>query len=245
MAREPSLLAGDPAEGHTSKALDQALADLRLRVVAMGGLVVDQVATAARALLNTDQNDARLVLDREERVNDFEQRVDHEAFELMALHQPVAGDLRMARAISRATVEFERAGDEAKKIARFALRLRGGEPQGPVVAVAPFLRHMADLSVDMLRSAVRALDESDVEMARKVQISDAELDREFQAALRQILTLVMEDQRYLKTTIDTVLALKGLERIGDHAKNVAEQVQFILSGADVRHQGNRPVQPSA
>ena len=137
--------------------------------------------------------------------------------------------------ISRATVEFERAGDESKKIARFALRLGEGEPQGPVVAVARYLRHMADLSVDMLRGAVRALDESDAGAGRECRARDAELDREFQAALRQILTLVMEDQRYLKTTIDTVLALKGLERIGDHAKNVAEQVLFMLSGEDVRH----------
>jgi len=81
----------------------------------MGGLVVDQVAAAARALLSADMDAARLVLDREDRVNRFEQRVDHEAFQLIALHQPVAGDLRMARAISRATVEFERAGDESKK----------------------------------------------------------------------------------------------------------------------------------
>lgn len=230
-----TLLQGDPTEGHTSRVFDQALAELRLSVVTMGGLVVDQVAAATRALLTGDLDAARLVLDREDRVNHYEQRVDHDAFQLIALHQPVAGDLRMARAISRATVEFERAGDEAKKIARFALRLGEGEPQGPVVAVARYLRHMADLSVDMLRSAVRALDESDAGMATGVEHRDAELDREFQAALRQILTLVMEDQRYLKTTIDTVLALKGLERIGDHAKNVAEQVRFMLSGEDVRH----------
>jgi phosphate transport system protein len=238
-----TLLQGDPTEGHTSRVFDQALAELRLGVVAMGGLVVDQVAAAARALLTGDLDAARLVLDREDRVNHYEQRVDHDAFQLIALHQPVAGDLRMARAISRATVEFERAGDEAKKIARFALRLGEGEPQGPVVAVSRYLRHMADLSVDMLRGAVRALDESDAEMASRVELRDAELDREFQAALRQILTLVMEDQRYLKTTIDTVLALKGLERIGDHAKNVAEQVRFMLSGEDVRHEGTAGRRP--
>ena len=152
-----TLLQGDPTEGHTSRAFDSALAELRLSVVAMGGLVVDKVAAAARALLSADMDAARLVLDREDRVNRFEQRVDHDAFQLIALHQPVAGDLRMARAISRATVEFERAGDESKKIARFALRLGEGEPQGPVVAVARYLRHMADLSVDMLRDAVGAL----------------------------------------------------------------------------------------
>jgi len=218
----------DPAEGHTSRVLDQALSELRLSVVAMGGLVVDQVALSVRALLDGDPNVARLVLGREERVNRLDQRVDHEAFRLIALHQPVAGDLRMARAISRVTVELERAGDEAKKIARFALRLGEGEPQGPVIAVARYLKHMAALSVDMLRGAVRALDEADADGAIRVQARDDELDGEFQAALRQILTLVMEDQRYLKATIDTVLALKGLERIGDHAKNVAEQVLFML-----------------
>ncbi|HWK50587.1 MAG TPA: phosphate uptake regulator PhoU, partial [Steroidobacter sp.] len=87
----------------------------------------------------------------------------------------------------------------------------------------------------MLRDAVRSLDESDAEMARAVRARDSELDDEFAAALRQILTLAMQDARYLGATIDTVFALKGLERIGDHAKNIAEQVLFVASGEDVRH----------
>jgi phosphate transport system protein len=232
----------DPVEGHTAKAFDAALSELRLQLVAMGGLVIDQVSCATRALLDGDSSLAQLVLSREEKVNELERFVDREAFRLIALHQPVAGDLRMAKAASRITVELERAGDEAKKIAKFAARLASGEPLGPVHAVARYLRHMAELTAGMLRDAVRALDESNPDMARQVSARDAELDSEFDAALRQVLTLVMQDSRYLGATIDTVFALKGLERIGDHAKNIAEQVVFVSSGEDISHKKkNAPV----
>lgn len=225
----------DPVEGHTAKAFDAALSDLRLQIVGMGGLVIDQVSAAVRALLDGDATVADLVLSRENQVNELERFVDREAFRLIALHQPMASDLRMAKAASRITVELERAGDEAKKIAKFAVRVARGEPQGPVLAVARFLRHMAELTTGMLRDAVRSLDESDADMARAVRARDSELDDEFAAALRQILTLAMQDARFLGATIDTVFALKGLERIGDHAKNIAEQVLFVASGEDVRH----------
>ncbi|WP_161828771.1 phosphate signaling complex protein PhoU [Steroidobacter agaridevorans] len=222
-------------EGHTAKAFDAALSDLRLQIVGMGGLVIDQVSAAVRALLDGDAAVADLVLSRENKVNELERFVDREAFRLIALHQPMASDLRMAKAASRITVELERAGDEAKKIAKFAARVATGEPQGPVLAVARFLRHMAELTTGMLRDAVRSLDESNAEMASAVRARDSELDDEFAAALRQILTLAMQDARFLGATIDTVFALKGLERIGDHAKNIAEQVLFVASGEDVRH----------
>ena len=234
------ITTSDPAEGHTAKVLDTALTELRLHVVSMGGLVIDQVSTAVRALLDSDESAARTVLSRESQVNDFEQAVDREAFRLIALHQPMAGDLRMAKAVSRIVVELERAGDEAKKIAKFAGRLATGEPQGPVRAVARYLRHMAELTAGMLRDAVRALDEADPPMARRVSERDAELDAEFAAALRQLLTLAMQDQRFLSATIDTVFALKGLERIGDHAKHIAEQVVFVASGEDVSHRRKAP-----
>jgi phosphate transport system protein len=226
----------DPVEGHTAKAFDAALSELRLQIVGMGGLVIDQVSCAVRALLDNDTRLGDLVLSRERQVNELERVVDREAFRLIALHQPMAGDLRMAKAASRITVELERAGDEAKKIAKFALRQGTGQPLGPVLAVARYLRHMAELTTGMLRDAVRALDESNDDMAGEVRARDSELDAEFAAALRQIMTLAMQDARFLSATIDTVFALKGLERIGDHAKNIAEQVVFIASGEDVRHQ---------
>lgn len=228
--------ASDPVEGHTARVFDVALSELRLHVVMMGGLAIDQVSAAVRALLEGDASLAQTVLSRESRLNEFERNVDRDAFELIALHQPVASDLRMAKAVSRITVELERVGDEAKKIAKFAGRLAMGAPTGPVRAVARYLRNMAELTTGMLREAVRALDETDAELARGVAGRDTELDAEFSAALRQLLTLAMQDQRFFSATIDTVFALKGLERIGDHAKNIAEQVLFVTSGEDVRHQ---------
>lgn len=228
------VMMSDPMEGHTAKAFDGALTELRLHAVSMGGLVIDQVATAVRALLDADSALAQVVLSRETQVNELERAVDREAFKLIALHQPVAGDLRMAMAVARMTVDLERAGDESKKIARFAARMATGEPQGPVRAVARYLNHMAELTTGMLRDAVLALDASDSELARRVRARDSELDAEFAAALRQLLTLAMQDQHFLGVTIDTVFALKGLERIGDHAKNIAEQVLFVASGEDAR-----------
>jgi phosphate transport system protein len=226
----------DPVEGHTAKALDQALAELRLDAVTLGGLVIDQVSVSIDALIHGDESRARLVLSREEQVNRRTRSLDREATEAMARYQPMAGDLRLVKAIWRIAVELERVGDEAKKIARFAVRVSAGEPVGPVAAVAKYLRHMAELSAAMLRNAVRALDETDLELARSVAIRDRELDDEFQRALRQVLTLVMEGEPYIRATIDTVLALKGLERIGDHAKNIAEQVLFLVSGeSTARH----------
>jgi phosphate transport system protein len=170
------------------------------------------------------------VLSREPLVNNFQKTIDHRTFEFIALHPLVAGDLRFTQGLMRATVEMERVGDESKKIARFALRLLNGEPHEPVTLVAQSLRHMAVLGVDMLRMAVRALDESNLQLAQQVIKRDEELDREFEAAMRRVLTLVMEGEPYLRSTIDTVFALKGLERIGDHSKNIAEQVVFMIQG---------------
>ena len=220
----------DPVEGHTSKSVDQSLHGLRLHAVEMGGLVIDQVGAAVRALLERDARLADLVLSRESLVNDYDGRLDRDSLTFIALQQPVANDLRMARAVARAGLELERVGDEAKKIARFALQLGSASAHDPVVAVARYLRHMADLSVAMLRSAVRALDESSASLAQEVLARDVELDREYATALRQVMSFVMQDHQFLKATIDTMFALKGLERVGDHAKNIAEQVLYMVEG---------------
>jgi phosphate transport system protein len=229
VAGRPAAVPADPAR-HTSHVVEQSLAGVRLRAVEMGGLVIDQVATAVRALLERDPGLADVVLSREARVNEYEQLIDRETLTFLALQQPVAGDLRTTRAIARAALDLERVGDEAKKIARFAARVGAVPSHDPVSGVARHLRHMASLAVSMLRSAVRALDESSPELAHSVLASDPELDREFAASLRQLMSFVMEDRQFLKATIDTVFALKGLERIGDHSKNIAEQVLYMVEG---------------
>jgi len=221
--------AGDPAEGHISKTVDQSLVDLRLRAVAMGGLVIDQVASCVRALVEHDAKLAELVLSRETLVNAYDGQLDRDTLTFIALQQPVASDLRMVRAIARAGLELERIGDESKKIARFAQRASGSGAHDPVVAVAPYLRHMAELSVTMLRGAVRAFDEGDAQRAREVLARDRELDAEFATALRQLMSVVMQDQHFIQATIDTVFALKGLDSAKRGQKlriKLTEQFQF-------------------
>ncbi|MFO1407177.1 MAG: phosphate signaling complex protein PhoU [Steroidobacteraceae bacterium] len=219
-----------PGEGHTARAVDQSLAGLRLHAVEMGGLVIDQVGKAVEALLGRDTALAETVLSREAIVNGYDARLDADSLTFIALQQPVANDLRMTRAVARAALELERAGDEAKKIARFAARIGASPGHDPVVAVARHLRHMASLSVSLLRDSVRALDESSPQRARAVLARDRELDAEFADAIRQLMSFVMEDRQFLSATVDTVFALKGLERIGDHAKNIAEQVIYMVEG---------------
>jgi phosphate transport system protein len=218
----------DPTDLHTSSAVDQSVAGLRMHALEMGALVIEQVASAVRALLERDSVLAQAVLARDSRVDAYEKQLDGDSLTFIALQQPVANDLRLARAIVRIGRELERAGDEAKKIARFALSLDSTNEGDPVLAVARHLRHMAALSGSMLRGAVRAADEMDVRLARTVLERDAELDAEFAAALRQVMSYVLQDHRFLRPTIDTIFALKGLERIGDHASNIAEQVLYML-----------------
>jgi len=220
----------DPLEGHTSKTMDQSLTELRTHAVEMGGLVIDQVSSAVKALLERDLRLAELVLSREPLVNDYESRLDRDTLTFIALQQPVASDLRATRAVARVALELERVGDESKKIARFATKAGAASDHDPVVAVARYLRHMAGLSTAMLRSAVRALDEASPALAHEVLALDKELDAEFATAIRQLMSFVMEDHQFLRATIDTIFALKGLERIGDHAKNIAEQVLYMVEG---------------
>jgi phosphate transport system protein len=223
-----SVISNDPVEGHTHKALDFALSELRSVTTSMGGLVINQVSTAVQSLLRGDGVLSAQVLSRESEVNRLHRQINQTAFEVLARHQLMANDLRLVLALRRISHELERAGDEAKKIAAFASRVANGASQGPVATVAAFLRHMADLSTHMLREAVRSLDENDIALAHSARDRDVDLDTEFADALRRVFTLVMEGEPYLRATIDTVFALKGLERIGDHGKNIAEQVMFII-----------------
>ena len=214
-------------EGHTSRVYDQAMLGLRMHLLEMGGLVLAQVTGAVRALLTADVLLAGDILDREQVVNAYAERVDRAAMALIALHQPVAGDLRTIRALTRAAIDLERVGDEAKKLAYLARDIASGSRVTLSNGVRRPLRVMGQVAAAMLHDAVDALDRMNAESAQSVLARDAELDAEFNGALRLLVTEGMEDARSLAGIADAVLALKGIERIGDHAKNVAEQVAFI------------------
>jgi phosphate transport system protein len=210
-------------EGHISRAFDGALAALHIRAVEMGGLVLDQVREAAAAYTEWLVAPAGRVLERELEVNEYNSRINDEQLTLIARRQPVAGDLRAIIGMTKAVAELERAGDEAKKIARTVIA-QGSRP-GP--ATSRDVRHLAQLAVSLLRSALEAFDRLDVALANEVITRDKELDEEYAAGLRRLMTRAMEDPRQVSVALEAAFALKSLERIGDHARNLARHVLSI------------------
>ena len=214
-------------EGHTAKGFDGALTTLHMHVIEMGGLVLDQVREATRAYTEWDSYSAERVIAREPAINAYEARLDDAQLTLIARRQPVASDLKAVIAMSRAVAELERAGDEAKKIARTVLRL-GGRP-GP--ATSRDARHLGQLAVDLLRLSLEAFDVLDDSLAVEVIARDQDLDAEYGAGLRRLLTRAMEDPRHFDVALDAAFVLKSLERIGDHARNLARHLLSIRTAA--------------
>lgn len=210
-------------EGHIARSFDGDLNALHVRVVEMGGLVLDQVRQATEAYTAWDPGPAERVIEREPAVNSYLTRLEEEQLVLIARRQPVASDLKAIVAMSRAVAELERSGDEAKKIARTVLR-HGGRPGA---ATSRDARHLGRLAIDMLHLALQAFDRLDGELALEVIAGDQELDDEYGAGLRRLLTRAMEDPRHFEVTLDAAFVLKSLERIGDHARNLARHLLSI------------------
>lgn len=211
-------------EGHTSRAFDGDLSALHVRAVEMGGLVLLQAREAAAAYTDWQLETASSVLERERQVNGYDQAIDEQALALIARRQPVASDLRAVLAMSKIIAEFERAGDESKKIALTVLGRTGREGGQPGSATVRDARHLARLAVNMIRLALEALDSLNVELAARVIALDRELDDEYAAGVRRLLTRAMEDSRFFSVALEAAFVLKSLERIGDHARNVARYV---------------------
>lgn len=218
----PSL--GVEIEGHISRAFDGALSSLHVRVVELGGLVLLQVREAANAYTDWDQRAAQAVLEREPSVNTATHAIESEALGLIARRQPMAGDLRAIVALTRVVAELERAGDEAKKISLTVLGHAGRAGQRPGTATARDARHLARLATSLVRRALDALDVLEFAAAGEVIARDRELDEEYANGLRRLLTRAMEDPRQFGAALEAAFVLKSLERIGDHARNLARQV---------------------
>jgi phosphate transport system protein len=199
------------------------LATLHVRVVEMGGLVLDQVRAATHAYTEWEEEESLRVIEREREVNTYKRSIDGEQLQLIARRAPVAGDLRAILALSRCVTELERAGDEAKKIARNVLG--AGPPPGP--ATAREARHLGELAVSLLRLALEAMDTIDFARCNEVIVRDNDLDAEYAAGLRRLLTRAMEDPRQFEVAVEAAFVLKSLERIGDHARNLARHILTI------------------
>jgi phosphate transport system protein len=208
-------------EGHIVRTFDGEILNLRMRALAMGGLAIDQVQRAVQALTRGSDDDAREVIARGAQVTGYAQGIEDELVGLIARRQPVASDLKAILAIGRVATDLERVGNAARKIARLAIELHHAPSGAPLNQFYSDVRKMSRLALGMLRDALDAFDRVDVATAATLAPRDQELDAEFQLALRELVTYVMEDQRNLQSTIQTVFLIKALERVGDHARNIA------------------------
>ena len=200
----------------------------------MGGLVESQVSRSIAALVNGEADLAGQVLRDEERVNRMEVEIDRDLSGIIARRQPTARDLRLLIAISKIIANLERVGDEASRIARVVQRLAAVGMPGRRLPVGD-LQFECDLAVAQLRKALDAFARLDTRMALEVLKHDDQIDQEFEGMMRKLITYMMEDPRTISSSIDLVFVAKAVERVGDHAKNLAEAVIYIVKGADVRH----------
>jgi phosphate transport system protein len=219
-------------EGHISRSFDGELAGLHIRVLEMGGLALDQVRAASRAYAEWDLHNAQHVIDRESLLIDYGAHIHDDQFTLIARRNPMASDLRAIIALAKIAAELDRAGAEACKIARTVLQQNGR----PGRRTSSDARHLANLATSLLRLSLEALDQLDGERAEQVIDRDRDLDTEYAAGLRRLLTRALEDPAQLEVTVEAAFALKALERIGDHARNAAQQIVGIADHAIVRRQ---------
>jgi phosphate transport system protein len=207
---------------------------LRMLVLKLGGLVVDQIALARRALRERDDELARKVIAREIEVNQLDTDGEELAFRLIARRQPIATDLRVVIAMIRTITDLERAGDEAKKIAKTARRLTVDEVE-PVPEFSRAIDRMAELAGKLLREVLEALDGFNADKAIRVAAEDRHLNWEYKQCLRLVHESLAKDASHIEHAAEIVIAIKALERIGDHAKNIAKYVIYVVQGRDVRH----------
>jgi phosphate transport system protein len=225
---------------HLSSQFDSELNSVSTRVLELGGLAESQIRQAIYALSQFSAEVADEVITAEARVNAMEVEIDHALSSIIARRQPTARDLRLLIAISKTTANLERVGDEAAKIARMvkAIIHSGAARSLP----ASELRVAADLASGLLRKSLDAFARLDVTAAVSILKEDDLIDQEFDGFVRKLITYMMEDPRTISASLDLLFLAKSIERIGDHAKNIAEFIIYIVKGTDVRHSSMQQVE---
>jgi phosphate transport system protein len=211
----------------------EELQRMKQQLLVMGGLAEERVSAAVRALTERDATLAQQVLDGDEPINRLHVEIDSRAFTQLALYQPMATDLRAIVAMLKITTDLERVGDLAVNIAEAGLRYLAHRPVKPLID----LPRMATIAQEMLRHALDAFVRRDVGLAESVLARDDELDQLKTQIFRELLTYMLGNARTIAPSLDLILVSRHLERIGDHATNVAEDVIFMVSARDVRHAG--------
>ena len=217
---------------HISRQFNQELEDVRNRVLAMGGLVEQQIARALHAVVERDGALGEQVVRGDDAINDLEVAIDEECSRIIARRQPAASDLRLVWMILKTTTDLERMGDEAEKIAKMAVKLAEAEaPLGAYTELENLGAHVGRMVHDALDAFARL----DARAALGVAREDSKIDREYEAIVRQQVTYMMEDPRNIRRALDVTWAARALERIGDHARNIGEYVIYLIAGKDLRH----------
>lgn len=217
---------------HISSEFQIELEEVRSRVLAMGGLVEQQVKDALEALTSANAELADQVILNDIRVNSMEVAIDEECSRILARRQPAAGDLRLVISIIKTITDLERIGDEAERIARMARTLSTSDHLPSGVAEVD---HLGAKAIDELNAALDCFARLDVDAALEVARKDIKVDREYESLMRQCITFMMEDPRSVRRVLDVMWCAKALERVGDHAQNISEYVIYLVKGKDVRH----------
>jgi phosphate transport system protein len=222
----------DSYKQHISAQFNAELEAVKNHLLKMGGKVEQQVASAVEALVNMDSGEAARIIALDREVNAMEISIDDECARILARRQPAASDLRLVLAVAKVITDLERIGDEAAKIARQAIKLseEGVSPSNFVE-----VRHIGVRVTQMLRKSLDSFARLEVETAVEVVKQDKDVDREYGSAMRSLVTFMMEDPRVISSVLNEMWALRSLERIGDHASNIAEHVIYLVRGLDVRH----------
>ena len=218
---------------HTYKQYDAELEAVRAKVLQMGGLVEQQIINALESLVSVNPKLAEEVMEADHRVNALEVQVDEDCSHIIARRQPAASDLRMIMMVVKTITDLERIGDEATKIARVAQKIY--ESDRMYKPRFNEIKTMVTLVRDMLRTSLDAFARLDVTRTVDVARQDEQVDEQFRAAMRQLITFMLEDPRTISMSLEVLFVAKAIERIGDHAKNIAEYVVYMVKGKDVRH----------
>jgi len=218
---------------HSSRQYEMDLEAIRSRVLQMGGLVEKQFYDAMLCFRVLDPKEAERIIGADVEVNQMEVSIDDACSHLIVKRQPAANDLRTVMATIKVITDLERIGDEATKIARAAgqMHQRGMTP----IDHEDTVRVMADHAGKLLHDALDAFARLDGKQATRIILEDEKVDNEFRIVMRNVITFMMEDPRTISASLDTLWVAKAIERIGDHAKNIAEYVIYIVEGKDIRH----------
>jgi len=218
---------------HTYKQYDAELEAVRAKVLQMGGLVEQQIVNALDSLVSVNPKLAQEVMEVDQQVNALEIQVDEDCSHIIARRQPAASDLRLIMMVVKTITDLERIGDEATKIARVTQKIY--ESDRMYKPRFNEIKTMVTLVREMLRTSLDAFARLDVTRTVEVARQDEQVDEQFRAAMRQLITFMLEDPRTISMSLEVLFVAKAIERIGDHAKNIAEYVVYMVKGKDVRH----------